>query len=589
MIDRFSLRWRVPAIIALIVVSAVLILATLAYTTVRASVIHAAQQRLQRAVTRVAEATGPGVVNISRRAIDIADDAPILDAMRRPGAPLSPEARQALHSLRTDTTLDMEVALLDRQGRSIEGVIPELQREGPVEVLAPIEQVTIHPFRSVPGGLEYIVAVPVRDSGRVVGQIVQWRRLSRVAASMRLISDLIGSNVVLLVGNADGSLISELADTTRPPVLRDSASMRSARAANLTASASIPGTPWAFYVEYPNEMAVRAINIFSWQSTLVVLGVLLLAVLAGHALSRGMTAPLADLTVTAESIAAGDLDRRPDAVARRDEIGRLARSFGTMADNVREARDQLERRIEARTADLRNAMTQLRDAQDELVRKERLATMGQLASSVGHELRNPLGVMSNAVYILDRTIPDPNAKTKEYLRVLENQIRLSERIVGDLLDSARNPSPRRQRVNVRSLVVEQMDRIAVPPHVRVEVAVDDALPDVHVDPDQVGQILVNLFTNATQAMDTAPGLLRVHARNGDGRVKIEVRDTGPGVAPDMAEKIFEPLYTTKARGIGLGLSVSRSLAVANQGSLTVVNHPAGGAIFTLDLPTGESA
>jgi C4-dicarboxylate-specific signal transduction histidine kinase len=84
------------------------------------------------------------------------------------------------------------------------------------------------------------------------------------------------------------------------------------------------------------------------------------------------------------------------------------------------------------------------------------------------------------------------------------------------------------------------------------------------------------------------GVLSVHARNGDGRVRIDVRDTGPGVSSEHADKIFEPLYTTKARGIGLGLSVSRSLAVANRGSLSVVNHPEGGAVFTLDLPTSNS-
>jgi two-component system sensor kinase FixL len=87
-------------------------------------------------------------------------------------------------------------------------------------------------------------------------------------------------------------------------------------------------------------------------------------------------------------------------------------------------------------------------------------------------------------------------------------------------------------------------------------------------------------------MDGTPGELSVRARNGQGRIKIEVRDTGPGVPQEIADKIFEPLYTTKARGIGLGLSVSRSLAEVNSGSLTVTNHSAGGAVFLIDLPAG---
>jgi signal transduction histidine kinase len=260
-----------------------------------------------------------------------------------------------------------------------------------------------------------------------------------------------------------------------------------------------------------------------------------------------------------------------------------------MADKVHEAHDELERRIEARTSDLQSAMTRLRDTQDELVRKEKLATIGQLASSVGHELRNPLGVMANAVYILERSIGQPSPRAQQYLQLLSTQIRLSERIVSDLLDSARSKSPQRRDVDVRTLVTEQLGRITIPSNVHVEIAVQDPLPSVHVDPDQIGQIMVNLLTNATQAMDNQPGVLSIAASDGDGRVHIDVRDTGPGVPAELAEKIFEPLYTTKARGIGLGLSVARSLATANRGTLTVMNHPGGGAVFSLVLPASESA
>ena len=125
----------------------------------------------------------------------------------------------------------------------------------------------------------------------------------------------------------------------------------------------------------------------------------------------------------------------------------------------------------------------------------------------------------------------------------------------------------------------------MPSNVQVELAIEDGLPHVHVDPDQVGQILVNLFTNATQAMDNQPGVLRVYARNGDGRVRIEVRDTGPGVPPELADKIFEPCITTKARG-----HRTRAVRFALTGRCQQrtrcrsANHPDGGAVFTLDLP-----
>lgn len=589
MIDRFSLRWRVPAIIALIVIAAVMTLSALAYGAAKRSALEVAHERLDNAARRVSAIAATGVGNSVRQATLVAADSAVVAALRNPGKPLTGPARAALGRVRTDTAAPLKVALLDLQGRAVEGVTPGLAPERPVESFVPVETPTVYPFHVENGVLEYEVAVPVRDSGRVIGQLVQWRRVSRVTTSLRLISELIGPRALLLIGNADGTAITELLDTLRPPVIRDSTRARQARLLNISSPAAIPGTPWAFIVEYPYAVILRPLRVLSWQSALVALGVVLAAMVAGALLSGGMTSSLADLTTTAEFIAGGDLTRRPAATRRRDEIGRLARSFGTMADHVRDSRDQLERRIEARTAALRNAMARLRDTQDELVRKEKLATIGQLASSVGHELRNPLGVMSNAVYILERSMPSPPQKVQEYLRLLSTQIKLSERIVADLLDSTRSSSPQRRPVDVGPLLAEQIDRVTVPANVRTELSVDDGLPSVLVDPDQIGQILVNLLTNAAQAMDEQPGVLRVHARNGGGRVRIDVRDTGPGVPPELSEKIFEPLYTTKARGIGLGLAVSRSLATANRGSLTVVNHPDGGAVFTLVLPTGDSA
>ena len=572
---------------ALILIGAVMTLSVLAYQAAKRAAIAAAQERLTNAVTRVSELSGTSVANLIRQAAVVAEDSAIIEALRTPGTPLSPKAQAVLRRLRTDTLQPLRVAVLDSHGRPVEGVMPELVREIPAEPIAPIDSPMVSPFRAVNGVLEFVIAAPVRDSGRVVGQVVQWRRVNRVAQGMRLISDLIGRRATLLIGNADGSYLTELNDTLRPPVIRDSARARQARLINTRTSAAIPGTPWSFAVEYPYAAILRPLRVLSWQTGLVALGVLLLAVVAGTLLSGGMTRSLWELTQTAEFIAAGDLTRRPQGTTRQDEIGRLARSFSTMADKVHESHDELERRIEARTSDLHAAMRQLRDTQDELVRKEKLATIGQLASSVGHELRNPLGVMANAVYILERTSDSTQPRTQQYLQLLNQQIKLSERIVGDLLDSVRSKSPQRRDVDIRTLLTEQLGRVRVPSNVHVEISLDEKLPRVHVDPDQIGQILINLFTNATQAMDSQPGVLSVRARNGNSRVHIDVRDTGPGVPTELTEKIFEPLYTTKARGIGLGLSVSRSLAVANLGTLSVMNHPGGGAVFTLELPASD--
>ena len=252
-----------------------------------------------------------------------------------------------------------------------------------------------------------------------------------------------------------------------------------------------------------------------------------------------------------------------------------------MAMSVQEARESLERKVAERTR-------ALEEARDELLRKERLASLGHLASGVGHELRNPLGVMSNVVYYLEATMPDAPARVQEYLALLRKQIQLAEKIVADLLDFARVRSPERVAVSVAPFVREQLCRVDLPERIEVAEELDPGLPPVYVDPVQVGQVFFNLLTNAVQAMDGDRGRLTVRARAMNGRVRLEVEDSGPGVPPEHHDRIFEPLFTTKAAGIGLGLSVSRSLARANDGDLSVATESRCGAVFRLDLPAAAS-
>jgi signal transduction histidine kinase len=137
---------------------------------------------------------------------------------------------------------------------------------------------------------------------------------------------------------------------------------------------------------------------------------------------------------------------------------------------------------------------------------------------------------------------------------------------------------------VEQLIEDQLLRVTVPSSIRVERDLPADLPDLRVDPVQIAQVLMNLFSNSLQAMEGTSGVLSVRARKIGDRVRIEVADTGHGIPAENAEKVFEPLFTTKTRGIGLGLAVSRSLARANEGELTVVRRSGRGAVLALELP-----
>lgn len=258
----------------------------------------------------------------------------------------------------------------------------------------------------------------------------------------------------------------------------------------------------------------------------------------------------------------------------REEVARR-----TLAeDNVRQLNEGLEAKVQERTM-------QLMAAQDELVRKEKLSLLGQIADNVGHELRNPLGVMSNAVYFLKAVQSDADATTKEYLGIIENEIHEADRIVSDLLDAVRTKPPQTATVGIAELINDSLRKCDIPVNVSVKVEIAEGLGPVRVDPAQMRQVFWNLFTNAVEAMPEG-GALEIGA-TGDRQtntVQIRVSDTGSGIAPEHMEKLFQPLFTTKARRVGLGLAVVRNLTRANGGSVEAKNEPGKGAVFVVTLP-----
>ena len=246
---------------------------------------------------------------------------------------------------------------------------------------------------------------------------------------------------------------------------------------------------------------------------------------------------------------------------------------------LKEYSERLEEMVEERTR-------KLQDAQERLVRRERLAVLGQLAGGVGHELRNPLGVISNAVYYLKTVLTDADETTREFLDIISAEVRNSSKIISDLLDFSRTRMPDREEVAVSELVAQVLKKRPPPEEVEVITEFAPDLPPVFVDPRQMGQVLGNLVTNAYQAMKEG-GKLTISAQAEEGQVSISVGDTGCGISPENMAKLFEPLFTTKSRGIGLGLAVSRSLVEANGGSIEVESEVGKGSTFTVRLPVGR--
>jgi PAS domain S-box-containing protein len=249
------------------------------------------------------------------------------------------------------------------------------------------------------------------------------------------------------------------------------------------------------------------------------------------------------------------------------------------AEALEEYSERLEEMVEKRTKDLK-------DAQEQLIRKEKLSLLGQLAGGVGHELRNPLGVISNAVYYLKTVLSDADENIKEYFETISSEVDRATKIVSDLLDFSRVKSIDREEIAITELISRALEKQPAPENIEIITRIPPDLSPVLVDPLQIEQVFDNLVTNACQAMPEG-GKLTIEAKAEEDKTLISVADTGSGISQENMEKLFEPLFTTKARGIGLGLAISKILVEANGGSIEVKSEEGGGSTFTVILPIKE--
>jgi signal transduction histidine kinase len=625
---RWPIRWRLPLLICGLLLATVAAFASVTYWYLEQALLDATHQRLQNVARQMSVllATSAQQRVEEARKLAAAPEVVALLASPDPAANVREAAEATVSAFLKSSPQTVGVEIW-RDSANPGGANPGTGSE---RVITSVQPLPTKPNAAPPPPRQERLTetgpTPVAAAhdlvyyevmGEAPGGSVVIRRAVSSSAASEAFARLAG-DVSMLFGAPKGGIWADLAGVRpRPPVEQgqnkaadyydDEGTRR------VGTAVAIQGTPWQIWCSMPRSIALSPANNFV--ASMLPLGLIVALIGAGvtWVLASRLIRPLEELTHAAEDIAAGDLTRHVTTSAR-DEIGRLGQAFNTMVDKVADGYHQLDARVQARTAELQEktgelqerteeleqALTTLKNTQDELVRREKLAMLGQLASGVGHELRNPLAVMTNAVYFLEMIQPDAPDVVREYHGLLRAQIGLSEKIVGDLLDFARIKPPRRERVPLTRILDDQLARLSTVDGITIERDVAADLPDAYVDPIQIGQVVFNLLVNAMQAMEaqlghgkdsgvlTLRGSVKPDAEGTGSIVTLDVIDTGPGVSPDLQSKIFEALFTTKARGIGLGLSVSRSLAESNGGTLTLSNTSSAGATFTLTLPAVQS-
>jgi signal transduction histidine kinase len=287
-----------------------------------------------------------------------------------------------------------------------------------------------------------------------------------------------------------------------------------------------------------------------------------------HAFAFGVPSGVAAAIASALGyvIASGWPPPLPEFAIRIGFVTLAAVSMGLLAGQARRTRDGLQRQ------------------QEHLLRSDRLATVGELAAGLAHELRNPLAGISGALHVL-ATHLEPADERRTLLADLQAQIARMNQTLTDLLRHARQTPPRRITAEVNTLLEQTLTFV---PRTGVDVVrrFDPSLPQVSADPDLLHQAFLNIVINARQAMPQG-GRLTVESR-ADGRngrpVRITISDTGAGIPPDHLDRIFQPFFTTKPNGTGLGLAIAARIVEQHGGRIAVNTAPGEGTTFTIALP-----
>ena len=353
--------------------------------------------------------------------------------------------------------------------------------------------------------------------------------------------------------------------------------------------------------------------------------VLIIAFLIGLFIAHSISKPIIQLKEATTEIGKGKLGARME-IKSKNEVGQLADSFNRMAASIKESKsaeeeaieyekgkskelkklkDELELKVTERTKELKVRMRkseksqqatlymiedlnetsrELKISQEQVVRSEKLATIGKLAGIISHELRNPLGVIRNGIYFLNMRLgKGVDKKVKKHLDILQEEINTSDNIITDILNFAHLRTVARKDVNVNDIIEKTLAQAVIPKNIKVQTDLAKNLPRVCVDVSQIKQVFFNIISNANQAM-SAGGKLKITTTFGKDSIVINISDTGCGIEKQNLNKIFDPLFSTKAKGIGLGLSTCWTILDAHIGTIEVESQVGKGSLFVMKLP-----
>lgn len=359
------------------------------------------------------------------------------------------------------------------------------------------------------------------------------------------------------------------------------------------AGLSLPG--WRVYVDQPANVAAQLFveSTFHsfWDVLVLLLAMLVFVVVVSYWVIKPITRPLEHLRTAAVKQRENDdfVVKKEDVEIPNNEIGELASAFVDMSATLHARRQELirtqqelarmnqalEKRVEERTHELKAATS-------ELVKSERLAAIGQMASIISHEIRNPLAVISNATRLIKMLVTSPDPKLVKQFGIIEAEIKQANSIISEVLGYARTRDLILTTIDLNSYLREILLSYPFIPGIKLEDRLDPETVRIKVDAEEIKQAIRNVVSNAVEAMPGG-GKLTVGTKVGRRMVCIFVADEGPGLSEEVRRKMFSPFFTTKARGTGLGLAVVGKAVSRHKGKLFINSAPGKGTCFQIYL------
>jgi len=588
-----SLTVKLPALSGALLALAIGVYVYLADGAVRRSTLAAATLRLTSVTDQLADALRRSGTQLIASTRGMADTSLVAAFIDRPTASARPAVSAVLRppgaagrQIASAQVFDTRRRPLLTVGDSSVRAATAAATQELLGALASRDSGLVGRFLVVGDSIVYPAVAPRVVAGRPRGYVAVWRYLTATPQSRQQTTQLIGAGSHLYLGDAADNVWSDLDRPVAPPpvaVTGTGGVLRYTRAgpeggAMMAVARSVPGTPWVVLIEFPVATVLAPADAFLRQSLVDAAVILALGMLIAWIAGRRLTAPLARLTRAAEGLAGVAPDGAP---GRGDEIGRLSAAFDSMVRHVREAQQELERRVEARTRELQD-------------RNEELESF---AYSISHDLRAPLRAMDGFSQILLEDFGDRlDASGRQYAGRIQAAARRMDLLIRDLLAYSRMT---RAEIRVAPVSLDHVVRSAVS---QVEedarargarIRVDGDLPQVLGHEPTLTQVVMNLLSNGLKFVPAgrAPEL-RVRTEARDGMVRIWILDNGIGIAPEYHDRIFRVFERLHRQdefpGTGIGLAIVRKGVERMGGSVGLDSEPDRGSSFWIELARADA-